>query len=261
MHQHPFHDIPSAFLQASHKVCYSAAKGTKIGMKPARLCCVRHICSAAALLCAAQQSHAQETRNPVEAPAPSPLAGEYVHSQMELVAGIRLNREGTFLYGPTVGSLDERARGRWKAAGERIELTSDPRPIAPTITSGKREAAPGKPFALRVVAANGYDVPGIDLVLEFDDGEPLVSYLAGEAWTLPAGEQRMPRFVTFSMPSYRLRSERLPLEAKTGTIANFTLTPNDFGMVYLTGVHGEVQGDTLTLHRPEGTMQFRHTEE
>lgn len=214
----------------------------------------------AALLCLVQPCHAQEAAAAASATSPSSLVGEYVHSQMELVAGIRLNPDGTFLYGLTVGSFDERAQGRWKASGNRIELTSDPRPIAPVITPAKIEAAPGRPFALRVVAPNGRDIPGVDLLLEFDAGEPLQSYAAGEPWTLPVEERRTPRFVTFSMPSYRLRSDRLPLDAKAGTVANFILTPNDFGVADLTGVQGEIQGDTLTLLRPEGTMQFRRAE-
>lgn len=214
----------------------------------------------AALLCLVQPCHAQEAAATASATSPSSLVGEYVHSQMELVAGIRLNPDGTFLYGLTVGSLDERAQGRWKASGNRIELTSDPRPIAPVITPAKIEAAPSRPFALRIVAPNGRDIPGVDLLLEFDAGEPLQSYAAGEPWTLPVEERRTPRFVTFSMPSYRLRSDRLPLDAKAGTVANFTLTPNDFGVADLTGVQGEIQGDTLTLLRPEGTMQFRRAE-
>jgi hypothetical protein len=219
---------------------------------------IQAYCTASgALLCLVQPGHAQEAAATASATSPSLAVGEYVHSQMELVAGIRLNPDGTFLYGLTVGSLDERAEGRWKATGNRIELTSDPRPVAPVITPAKVETAPGKPFALRVMAPGGRDVQGVDLLVEFDAGEPLQSYTVGEPWTLPAEERRTPRFVTFSMPSYRLRSDRLPLDARAGTIVNFTLTPNDFGVIDLTGVHADVQGDTLTLHRPEGRMQFR----
>lgn len=192
-------------------------------------------------------------------PAPASIAGDYAHSQMELVAGIRLSPDGTFLYGLTVGSLDETAKGRWEAVGNRVKLTSEPRPVAPTITAGRTDAAPGKPFALRVVAPNGRDVPGVDLRMEFDTGEPLDSYMAGGPWSLPDDERRMPRFVTFSMPSYRLRSQRLPLDGKAGLVAIFALTPNDFGVIDLSEAPAEVDGDTLTLYRPEGVMQFKRT--
>jgi len=208
-------------------------------------------CAAVAFLVVAQPVLAQE--------APPAVAGDYVHSRMELVAGIRLRPDGTFEYGLTVGSLDERAQGRWTLAGKRIDLVSDPRPVAPTITAGAIEAARGEPFAIRVVAPNGRDVPGVDLMIEFDTGEPLTAYLAGGPWSLPTEERRTPRFVTFSMPSYRLQSERLPLNARAEAVATFRLTPNDFGVADLTGAYADIDGDSLTLHRPEGVMRFRRT--
>lgn len=178
---------------------------------------------------------------------------------MELVAGIRLNEDGTFLYGLTVGALDESAQGRWEAIGNRVKLTSVPRPVAPTITAGRIEAAPGDPFAIRVLAPDGHDVPGVDLRMEFDTGEPLDSYMAGGLWSLPAEERRVPRFVTFSMASYRLQSKRLPLDAKAGRVATFVLTPNDFGVIDLSDARAEIDGETLTLYRPEGVMRFKRT--
>ncbi|MFL9842419.1 hypothetical protein ABS767_15725 [Sphingomonas sp. ST-64] len=188
--------------------------------------------------------------------APADVAGDYVHSEMELVAGIRLNPDGSFQYGLTVGSLDERAEGRWTRSGDRIALTSVPRPVAPTITPAAIAAAPGQPFALRVVTPGGRDVPGVDLRIEFDSGEAIDSYLAGGPWTLPADERRTPRFVTFAMRAYRVRSERLPLDARAGTVATFLLTPNDFGVVDLTGAEAVIAGDRLTLIRPDGEMTF-----
>lgn len=213
---------------------------------------------AAAMLVVAQPGHAQEV--PPAMPPAASLAGDYVHSQMELVAGIRLSADGSFEYGLTVGSLDERAKGRWEAVGTRIKLTSDPRPVAPTITAGRSEWAPGKPFAIRVLAPNGRDVPGVDFRIEFDSGEPLDSYLPGGPWSLPDDERRVPRFVTFRMPSYRVLSERMPLDAKPGKVASFTLTPNDFGVVDLSDARAEIDGKTLTLHRAEGVMTFKRAQ-
>jgi len=223
------------------------------------------LCSAALLIALSPLESALAQSSPSEsAPAQSEVmsaAGEYVHSEMELVAGIRLNEDGTFEYGLTVGSLDERAKGRWVQAGGRIELTSEPRPVAPTIRAGSIVAAPGEPFALRVVAPNGTDVPGVDFRIDFDSGEPLQDYTTGSPWQVPAGETRTPRFVTFAIQGYRLRSERLPLDARAGSVAMFNLIPNDFGVADLTGVVADISTDGLTLHRPEGTMRFRRTSE
>jgi hypothetical protein len=190
-------------------------------------------------------------------PASAQLAGEYVHSQMELVAGIRLNADGTFQYGLTVGSLDERAQGRWRRNGDTVELTSDPRPIAPTITAGPTKETPGQPFAIRLVAPNGQDVPGVDFTIAFDTGEPLAAYTTGALWSLPASERRLARSITFSKPSYRLQSKALPLDAQPNRTATFLLTPNDFGVADLTGMRLAIEGDTLVLSRPDGTLRFK----
>ncbi len=225
---------------------------------PAFIRFIRPACAAAIVFSATvQPALSQDAPTSADRAPSTSLAGDYVHSQMELVAGIRLKPDGTFEYGLTVGSLDERAQGRWEAVGNRIELTSDPRPVAPVITPGRVDPAPGEPFAIRVMAPNGRDMPGVDLKIEFDAGEPLDSYLAGGPWSLPPEETRVPRFVTFSMPSYRLQSERLPLNAKAGTVATFLLTPNDFGVADFTGVYAEIDGEGLILHRTAGVMRFR----
>ncbi len=185
------------------------------------------------------------------------IAGDYVDSQMEMVAGIRLNPDGTFRYGLTVGSLDEQGQGRWVRRGDVIELTSDPRPVAPTITAGPVTETKGAPFAIRVVAPGGNDVPGVGFTIAFDSGEPLESYSRGEPWTLPAEERRVPRFITFAMRQYGLQSARLPLDARAGRTATFVLTPNDFGVADLTGMRLVIDGDTLTLERGDGTLRFK----
>lgn len=186
-----------------------------------------------------------------------PVVGEYVFSQMELIAGLRLNADGTFEYGLTVGSLDEGAQGRWKRVGSRIQLVSDPRPVAPTVTPGTIEATPGKPFAIRVRGPNGHDISGIDLRIDFATGDPITSYLDGGPWSFPTDERRQPRSVTFTLTGYRIDSGPLPLRAEYGTTANFLLTPNDFGIVDLTGTYLEPQEAILLLSRPEGTIAFK----
>ncbi len=188
------------------------------------------------------------------------IDGEYVHSRMELVAGLRLNADGTFDYGLTVGSFDERARGRWTRRGGRVDLVSDPRPVAPAIVAGGVEPAPGERFGLRVVGPNGRDVAGIDFVVEYDVGEPVAAYMSGDRWTLPANEQRMPRFVTFAMPSYRLQSPRLAVRGAAGTTANFTLIPNDFGVADLTGVPVTIEDGELVMRREGEFIRFRRVE-
>jgi hypothetical protein len=208
------------------------------------------------LLALATPGHAQEA---MEAePAATSLAGDYDASEREMVAGIRLGKDGRFQFGLTVGSLDQMAEGRWEADGKRVRLISDPRPVAPTIKAGRVEAtSPDQPFAIRLVGPSGRDVPGVDLRIEFDGGTPLDSYLPGGPWSLPEDEKRIPRFVTFSIPSHRIEFPRLPLESRPGTTAVFDLTPNDFGVADMTDAVVMVEGDTLTLTYALGTLRMR----
>lgn len=87
--------------------------------------------------------------------------GEYVHTQMELVAGLWLKADGTFEYGATVGGLDEAARGNWTAQRDRIVLTK-----------GAMRAQPGDldPSAWSVTVA-GDDLTWVR------DGQPMLFHL------------------------------------------------------------------------------------
>lgn len=214
----------------------------------------RCVAAAAALLAVPLPAFGQ-TPPPASAKEDS-VAGDYVHSQMELVAGLRLRPDGTFEYGLTVGSHDERAQGRWSRAGDRIALVSAPRPVEPAIVAGPIHTAPGAPFSIRLLGPDGQDIPAIDVRIDFDSGPPLESYLPGGPWSLPPGEKRAPRFVTFHKESYRLRSKPLPLSGAAGTVATFRLIPNDWGVVDLTGAYLEIDGKDLILSRPEGSLRF-----
>lgn len=190
-----------------------------------------------------------------------PVVGEYASAARELIAGIRLNPDGSFEYGLTVGSLDERGKGRWKREGRQIVLVSEPKPTPPSIAAGKTELAAGQPFSIRLLGPGGQDIPMVDLRIDFDTGQPLESYLAGGPWTLPPDEKRRPRFVTFSKEAYRIDSGPLPLQAEDGKVAIFRLTPNDLGVVDLTGAYLEPNGKELILMRPDGSLTFSRIED
>jgi hypothetical protein len=207
------------------------------------------------LLALASPGHAQEAAEP----ASTSLAGNYVASEREMVAGLRLGKDGRFQFGLTVGSLDQLAEGRWKADGNRIHLTSEPRPVPPTVKAGRVDVTPGQPFAIRLVGPSGNDVPGIDLRIEFDSGAPLDSYLPGSPWSLPEDEKRIPRFVAFSIPSHRIDFPRLALDARPGTTAIFDLTPNDFGMADMTDAIVTLDDGTLTLTYALGTLKMKRS--
>ena len=193
-------------------------------------------------------------------PLPSAVAtgrvGKYTYSAQEIGAGLWLRADGTFRYGLTVGSLDETAAGRWTAKGNRVQLVNAPRPVPPTVTAGPGRLEPGARLSFTLLTPRGGAVPEVEFSLEFDTGEPLASYTEGTSWVLPASEQRKPRFITFSWPSYGLRPARFKVDTDSANALTFVFTPNDFGVIDLTGLVVDADKDSLTLHRDGGTMRF-----
>ncbi len=194
--------------------------------------------------------------SPLASAVASGYVGKYVHSEMELAAGLWLKADGTFQYFLTVGSLDERAIGRWTASGDRIILVNDPVPVPPTITAGPVGRDPPTKLRLKVTTPSGRGVPGVDLIVGFDAGSLVEEYTQANGWTLPADEKREPRWVTLSMSSYGLHSARFPIVAQTANAMTYILTPNDIGVVNFAAVNVTMEGESLTVMREGQSMRF-----
>jgi hypothetical protein len=193
---------------------------------------------------------------PLASAVASGHVGKYLHSEMELASGLWLKEDGTFQYFLTVGSLDESAKGRWTAAGDRITLVNDPVPIRPTITQGGAKLDRLTSLRVQVVLPSGRGVQGVDVVVGFDSGESEQGYTQTEGWKLEKTERREPRWVQLSMSSYGLTSQRFPIDVKKANAVTYTLTPNDIGVVDLRTAPVTVRGDVLSLVRNGQTMVF-----
>ena len=193
-------------------------------------------------------------------PLPSAVAsghvGRYMHSEMELASGLWLKADGTFEYFLTVGSLDEAAKGRWTATGDRITLINDPVPVPPAITQGPASLEAAGGFRLKVALPSGRGVQGVDVLVGFDRGEPASDYTQADGWALAKDEKREPRWVQLSMSSYGLTSPRFPVDARKANLVTYILTPNDIGVVDLRNAPVIVRGDVLSLDRQGRTMLF-----
>ena len=182
--------------------------------------------------------------------------GKYVHSEMELVAGLWLKADGTFQYWLTVGSLDETAKGRWTASGSRIQLVNDHPVKPPTITPGPAAKDASTKLHLKIVTPSGRGVPGVDLTVGLADSKTEEGYTQADGWTLPAGQTGKPRWVSFSMDSYRLQSPRFPIDLGAANMLTYLLTPNDIGVVDASTMTVTASRDGLTVIREGHLMQF-----
>jgi hypothetical protein len=86
---------------------------------------------------------------PLAAAVASGRAGQYLHEEIELAAGLWLKLDGTFEYYLMVGSLDETARGRWTAGGNKITLVpTGPRRQTDVDSSAWHVAATGSTLTI-----------------------------------------------------------------------------------------------------------------
>ncbi len=75
------------------------------------------------------------------APAPSP-AGMYETHQMEVAAGLELKPDHHFRYALSYGAVDEEGEGDWTFDGNKVLLTSNPMPKAPSFELVRDDPAP-----------------------------------------------------------------------------------------------------------------------
>ena len=193
----------------------------------------------------------------VEAKARGP-AGEYrLVGEQDVASGIRLGTDGRFQYFLIAGALDERAEGRWSAAGDRVALVTEPKPVPPLF----RREAPSKregPAALTLIvrSPDGQGIAGVDLRLGFDEGEPIDSYTQEDGWSLPEGERRTPRWIELGVPMHGLASPRFPIDLAAGNALAFTLVPNDLGVLDFAGIPVMVDKKALVVERGGGRLRY-----
>jgi len=170
-----------------------------------------------------------------------------------------LGEDGRFEYALAYGALDERAQGHWVHRGDRLTLTTEPKPVPPAFNTAPRSPpAPGLP-TLRVSWPDGRGVAGVDFRIGFDAGDPIVAYTQEDGWRLPAGEHRTVRWIELAEPIYGVVSPRYSIDnAASGTL-NFVLVPNDMGVVDFSGMAIDVRPGEVIIHRGRGTMRFVRT--
>ena len=191
------------------------------------------------------------------------LAGRYRLAEGPDVAGqLELRKDGRFGYELAAGALDERAQGRWERKGtpghEQACLTTEPTPRPAELRPAPAPA--NQAATVRVTwasdqADDGRGVAGVEFVIGFDQGGTVDGYTQEDGWTLPADEQRRPRWIVMLEPIYRTPLARAPFPADGRFHA--VLVPNDMGVVNFRQACLERREDLFILHRQEGEMKFR----
>lgn len=175
----------------------------------------------------------------------------------DAAAEIVLRTDGSFEYFLAAGSLDEHAKGLWKADGRALHLTTLPKPVAAVFAAGAISASRDAPLILHVVDPNGSGIAAVDLRVGFDGGEEAEGYTQDYGWSLSPEDTRVPRWVEFELPIYQLRSQRFSVDLSKGNELSFVLTPNDLGVIDFANVRIDIEPGQLTMHRGAGVLTFK----
>ncbi|MDR6832155.1 MULTISPECIES: hypothetical protein [unclassified Sphingopyxis] len=187
----------------------------------------------------------------------SPFVGEYSLAEgPDVGGGLLIRNDGRFQYMLAAGALDERAEGRWEARGDQVCLSTDPKPVPPTMEKGPLVEVDGAVPTLLVTWPNGRGIPGVDFTIGFDRGDPIADYTQTYGWTMPEDDQRTPRWIEVREAIYNITAPRFDLtEADSGKVRAI-IVPNDIGVVDFDDACAEKTERGITLHRAEGDMRF-----
>lgn len=183
----------------------------------------------------------------------SPFVGEYSLAEgPDVGGGLLIRNDGRFQYILAAGALDERAEGRWAARGDMICLTTDPKPVPPTIEKGALIAVEGSIPTLLVTWPNGRGIPGVDFTIGFDSGVPIEDYTQSYGWTMPQDDQRTPRWIEVRESIYDITAPRFELTEADGGKLRAIIVPNDIGVVDFDGAlrrNGRARADAAPRRR------------
>jgi hypothetical protein len=186
--------------------------------------------------------------------------GAYVLTEGPDAAGrLELTADGRFAYAMSVGALDEVAQGRWVLRGGQACLTTEPTPRPPEFM--RLTPRNDQQSQVLVETEHGRGIPGVDVIVGFDVGEPVTWYTQYYGWSLPEDEQREPRWVQLFEPIHRFASQRLTLAPEDRGRIRATIVVNDLGVVDFRDACLQAEGDGFVLHRDGGGMRFRRIED
>jgi hypothetical protein len=185
------------------------------------------------------------------ATAASSPAGHYrLRGVQDAASELILRADGRFEYALAYGALDEEATGRWRRVGNRVLLTTIPKPVPPVFSPGKAARTADAPFALHVTSPDGRGIPGVDFRIEFESGGPLQDYINNDdGWSLAAAETRKPVAVTLALPIYGIVSPRFPIDLAKANDLTFVLTPHDLGRADFEQLPLDIAPGKLVMHR------------
>lgn len=190
-------------------------------------------------------------------PADARAAGRYrLAGSPDEVVAFELLADGRFRFMMAAGAVDARSEGRWASDGRTVTLNSWPRPTPPEFRAAPATRGGEAPWTILVSDPNGRGLAGVDLRVGLANGETEESYTQNYGWR--SGTE--PRWVEISLAMYNIAPRRFELDGRQGNVFNFTLVPNDFGVIDFRDERFEISGRDLVSNRDGRRSTFRREE-
>ena len=191
------------------------------------------------------------------------FVGQYDGSSFEVAAGLRIGQDGNWDFGASFGAVDLRSKGTWRVEGQRIVLTTNPKPVAPEFRYLGLAPSTGNRL-VGLVDSNGEPFVFVDVWVRCADGSTAFQQIVEDETVY---EERAPDtcakpvWVKVRQSNYDVDSARYDLAEigwTEGQMLRFEFIPNDLGVLDMTGVSAVMKGaDTLVLDGPLGKSNFR----
>lgn len=190
-------------------------------------------------------------------PEDTRAAGRYrLAGSPDEVVQIELSPDGRFRMAMIAGAVDARSEGRWTSDGRSVLLNSWPRPRAPEFRAGAVTRGGEAPWTILVTGPDGQGLSGVDLRVTLADGRTTEGYTQYYGWR----SDQEPRAVEISLAMYNVPPRRFELDPRQGNVFNFTLIPNDFGVIDFRDERFEISGRDLISNRNGRASTFRREE-
>jgi ankyrin repeat protein len=186
------------------------------------------------------------------------LPGDYDGSGHELATGIRLQRDGTFLYMLTYGAMDEEQQGRWTVKDGRLYLTSVP-VATKTLYTPFEEAKAAQPGKLAVaVYFRDRPIPGLRIAALGDEPAQAMGLSAETGWDADwTGPVRQIVIAHDELDDGRPFVFDVPQEKANATRFAFRLPDNVPGRTFEAQL--SIRGTSLVWSREEGEFVYKRT--
>lgn len=187
-------------------------------------------------------------------PADTRAAGRYrLAGSPDEVVRIELQPDGQYRMMMIAGAVDARSEGRWTSDGRSVLLNSWPRPRAPEFRADAVTRGSEAPWTIMVKGPDGQGLAGVDLQVTLASGQTTEGYTQTYGWR----SDQEPRAVEISLAMYNIPPRRFTLDPRQGNVFNFTLIPNDFGVIDFRDERFEVSGRDLVSNRDGRSATFR----